>query len=117
MDPKEAQSALKKLRTELGQVDGTSKIKSKLNKSRKAFKGNTPDREKALGEMEKAIDLYLAEVSWRKRAFAELTAPLLAVDEAIRLTIGLRQQAQMTEEQALYAASCNADHKDVSLNF
>jgi len=117
MDPKEAQSALKKLRTELGQVDGTSKIKSKLNKSRKAFKGNNPDREKALGEMEKAIDLYLAEVSWRKRAFAELTAPLLAVDEAIRPTIGLRQQAQMTEEQALYAASCNADHKDVSLNF
>lgn len=117
MDPKEAQSALKKFRTELGQVDGTSKIKSKLNKSRKAFKGNNPDREKALGEMEKAIDLYLAEVSWRKRAFAELTTPLLAVDEAIRLTIGLRQQTQMTEEQALYAASCNAGHKDVSLNF
>lgn len=117
MDSKEAQSALKKLRTELGQVDGTSKIKSKLNKSRKAFKGNNPDREKALGEMEKAIDLYLAEVSWRKQAFAELTAPLLAVDEALRPTIGLRQQAQMTEEQALYAASCNADHKDVSLNF
>ena len=98
-------------------MDGTSKIKSKLNKSRKAFKGNNPDREKALGEMEKAIDLYLAEVSWRKQAFAELTAPLLAVDEALRPTIGLRQQAQMTEEQALYAASCNADHKDVSLNF
>ena len=67
--------------------------------------------------MEHAVDLYLAEVSWRKRAFSQLTEPLHGVDEALRYTIGLRQQAQMTEEQALHAASCGADHKDVSLNF
>ena len=117
LEPDEAQSQIKKLRSALGQVDGTSKIKSKLNKSRKALKGNNPDLEKALAEMEKAIDLYLAEVSWRKRASTELTEPLHKMDEALRPTIGLRQQARMTEEQALRAASCRADHKDVSLNF
>ena len=117
LEPDEAQSQIKKLRSVLGQVDGTSKIKSKLNKSRKAFKGNNPDREKGLAEMGKAIDLYLAEVSWRKQAFSELTESLYRIDEALSPTIGLRQQAQMTEEQALYAASCRAGHKDVSLNF
>ena len=58
LEPDEAQSQIKKLRSALGQVDGTSKIKSKLNKSRKALKGNNPDLEKALAEMEKVRDAW-----------------------------------------------------------
>jgi hypothetical protein len=35
----------------------------------------------------------------------------------IRTNIGLRQLSRFPREQALYVASCNASHRDVSLSF
>ena len=73
--------------------------------------------EKALSEMGNAIALFRVEVEWREKAFADLTIPLQEIDALVSKTIGLRQQAKLTKEQALFVASCTADHKDVSLNF
>jgi hypothetical protein len=73
--------------------------------------------EKALSEMEKAIALFRVEVEWRGKAFADLAGPLEEINALVSKTIGLRQQARLTKEQALFVASCTADHKDVSLNF
>jgi tripartite ATP-independent transporter DctM subunit len=113
----DASDALKDLGNLVGEVSGTSKIKSGINKARRAVKGGDPDINEALAQMEKAIDLYFAEVAWREKAFAEMAKPLEEIDALISKTIGLRQQAKMTREQALFVASCNSHHKDVSLNF
>jgi hypothetical protein len=113
----DASDALKDLGNLIGELSGTSKIKSAINKARKAVRGDNPDPKEALAEMEKAIDLYLAELSWREKAFDEMAKPLQEIDAVISETIGLRQQAKMTREQALFVASCNSHHKDVSLNF
>ena len=73
--------------------------------------------EKALSEMVKAIALFRVEVDWRQKAFTDLVSPLEEIDVLVSKTIGLRQQTKLTKEQALFVASCTADHKDVSLNF
>ena len=117
LSPDIAMQQLKNLRSALGSVNGTSKIKSRVNKSRKALRGDNPNMEKALSEMGKAIALFRVEVEWREKAFADLTIPLQEIDALVSKTIGLRQQAKLTKEQALFVASCTADHKDVSLNF
>ncbi|MCP4951798.1 MAG: hypothetical protein GY922_08160, partial [Proteobacteria bacterium] len=117
LTPDIAMQQLKDLRSALGRVDGTSKIKSRVNKSRKALRGENPSVEKALSEMGKAIALFRVEVEWRDKAFADLAGPLEEINALVSKTIGLRQQARLTKEQALFVASCTADHKDVSLNF
>ena len=38
-------------------------------------------------------------------------------NEIIKNNIGLRLQSKLTKEQAKMVAACNADHKDISLNF
>ena len=35
----------------------------------------------------------------------------------IKDNIGLRRQSRLTIEQAKWVASCNAQHRDISLNF
>jgi hypothetical protein len=117
LTPEIAMQQLKDLRSALGRVNGTSKIKSRVNKSRKALRGDNPNMEKALSEMGKAVALFRVEVEWREKAFADLASPLEEIDVLVSKTIGLRQQAKLTKEQALFVASCTAHHKDVSLNF
>jgi hypothetical protein len=117
LTPEIAMQQLKDLRSALGRVNGTSKIKSRVNKSRKALRGDNPNMEKALSEMGKAVALFRVEVEWREKALADLASPLEEIDILVSKTIGLRQQAKLTKEQALFVASCTAHHKDVSLNF
>jgi hypothetical protein len=38
-------------------------------------------------------------------------------NQIIKNNIGLRLQSKLTKEQAKFVAACNADHKDISLNF
>ena len=50
----------------------------------------------------------------RKSALSDGVHTYLA---AISDTVGARQQPQLSREQALYIAGCNAKHRDISLNF
>ena len=112
-----ARDTIKATAAEVGRVAGASPIRSKLSRARRALKGNSPDREKAAGELAKALELFAADVAWRVRAKLELALGLAEYDAAIHDTIGVRQQERLTEEQAEEVAVCQSFHRDISLDF
>jgi myosin heavy subunit len=115
--PADAVDPLKQLAAKFSDVNGAGDIKSAITKARRAVKSKTPDKEKALGELDKAIALYKEQLQWRAKAEAEITPKLEAYTASLRSTLGLREQKKFTREQALFVASCVSDHRDVSLNF
>lgn len=101
-----------------GDIAGPGDVKKGLAKVRRALKSKTPDKEKAFKELDKAISAYDEEVDWRSQAAsADLLPKVAAYEEAIRSTIGIRQQQNMPRELGTFIASCNSGHRDVSLNF
>lgn len=100
-----------------GDVEGASTIKSEISKARKAVKAKKPSKEKAIAALEKAQAEYDDQMQWREVAATTLAAPIAEYEESIRTTIGVRQQSRLTKKQALYVAACDADHRDISLNF
>ena len=67
--------------------------------------------------MAKALDTFERELAWRQRAQREVGAGLRAYEQAIRDSIGLRQQRALPRNRALDVANCSAAHRDVSLYF
>jgi tripartite ATP-independent transporter DctM subunit len=112
----EAMAKIKLVERRLGNVSGTSAIKSNIYKARRTFKKN-PDREKASQLLEQALVLFAEEVTWRQRAAVELLPGLNQYEGALRSNVGARMQEKLSEEQAKYIASCLAVHKDISLAF
>ncbi len=113
-------AAIERIKAEasrVGKVAGARDIKRLLSKARRAIKGNNPDPEEAAAFLARAIAAFEADLAWRQRAEAGLSAGLAAYDAAIRDTIGLRGQRKLPTEQALYVASCSAGHRDISLSF
>jgi len=92
-------------------------IRGLLSDARREIDARTPNPERALEFIEEAQALYEQELAWRSRAAEELLPELDRYDMAIRDTIGLRKQPKLPREQALFIASCNAEHRDISLNF
>ncbi|HHB81011.1 MAG TPA: TRAP transporter large permease subunit, partial [Aliiroseovarius sp.] len=116
-DPAEAMAAIKALEGKFGDIEGARDVKSPLGKARRAMKGNEPDREKAMAQYEKARAAYEAQLAWRRAAEGQVRQGVEAYLDGIRPTIGIRNQARFTREQALWMAGCEAHHRDVSLNF
>ena len=81
------------------------------------MRGDQPDREKASGELTKALELFATEATWRKRAATELAPALSAYNDAIKGTIGVRLQKRLTTDQATTVAACLSHHRDISLSF
>ena len=98
-------------------MEGASKVKSGMSKVRRALKKKKPDLEKALKEFDKAEKLYTEQLQWRGQAKGTFTEGVLAYQDALRETIGMRQQPRMTRDQGLSIASCQSGHRDISLNF
>ncbi len=92
-------------------------IRSLLSDARRKIDARTPDVDEALENIAEAQAILTAEVAWRSRAEDDLLPGLRTYDEGIRDTIGLRQQPRLPREQALFVASCSAEHRDISLNF
>lgn len=109
--------ALKSARKQFGDVEGADKIKSAVSKARKALKAKKPNVEKALDALSSADQEYTNQIQWRSAANAALSTQIAEYEETIRSTIGIRQQSQLNRKQALYVAACDADHRDISLNF
>ena len=65
----------------------------------------------------KAIKLYSEQVGWRTDAAESILPKLITYEDLMIETIGIRDQAKLTKEQALFVAKCQANHRDVSLNF
>ncbi|MCP5036274.1 MAG: TRAP transporter large permease subunit [Rhodobacteraceae bacterium] len=113
----EALALVEALEKQFRNVEGAGDVKKWLGKARRALKGNSPDREKALDEYEKAVAAYEEQAAWRGPAAAELSSGLNAYLDTLRGTLGLRMQQRFNRDQALYMARCNADHRDISLHF
>jgi len=117
-EPQDMVPVLQTLERSFGDIAGPSDVKKSLSKVRRALKAKTPDKEKALKELAKAISAYEEEVDWRSEAASQDLLPKVqAYQEAIRGTIGLRQQQNMPRDVGLFIAGCNSGHRDVSLNF
>ncbi|RLB92285.1 MAG: C4-dicarboxylate ABC transporter permease [Deltaproteobacteria bacterium] len=114
---KVAMDRIKESERALGKVAGTSAIKSKLYKARRAVKGKKPNPEEAVLLLKEGLKLYAAEVDWRRRAAAEVAPALLAYDNAIKDSIGLRLQRRLTSDQVTSVARCQSIHRDYSLQF
>jgi len=63
------------------------------------------------------VNEFVKEITWRKRAAKELLPGLIAYDDKIKNSIGLRQQDRLTSEQAAEIAVCKSFHQDISLSF
>ena len=115
--PEETMALISKTEQALGAVSGTSPIKTKLSRARRALRGNNPDPEKALVELGEGVRIFNSEIEWRRLAAAELAPALASYDEAVKNSIGLRLQRRLTPEQIKAVASCQSVHRDRSLQF
>ncbi len=115
--PEKAVEAISALRAEMNEFAGARTVTSELSKVRKALKSKKPDADKAQKSLDKAIAAFESDLKWRNRARAELAEPLNAYEEQIRGTLGLRSLPKLPEQQAKYVASCQANHRNLSLYF
>ncbi len=115
--PADIHESVNDLSKDFSEVDGARDVSSALSKARRALKSKSPDRDKALAEYDEALEAFEADKVWRLAAEAEVKPALESYLEAIKGTLGARQQPRLSREQALYMASCTAVHQDISLNF
>ena len=115
--PDDATKTIKMVGADLDNLTEMHRVKSRLSKSRKALRGDNPDREKAASLVSQALEQMKTEIKWHQRAASELAAELEAYDQVIASTIGMRMQERLTQEQAESIASCLAVHKDLTLHF
>ena len=113
----DAMAQIKESEQALGAIAGTTPIKTKLSRARRALRGKNPDPEKALQELQEGLQIYGTEIDWRRQAAVELAPALATYDEAIKNTIGLRLQRRIPPEQVKSVASCESVHRDRSLQF
>ena len=116
-EPDGAMKQIKLIEKELGNIEGSSSIKSIISKARRALKGKNPNREKANKFWKEALTIFDKEMQWRQKALSELIQPLDAYDTLIKDSIGLRSQKKLGLEQAKSIAVCKSSHQDISLNF
>ena len=88
-----------------------------MKKVSKGLRIKKLDISKAEKDYAEALKAFEEEKVWRAKAEAELKEGVQSYLNAIKGTIGARQQEKLTRDQALYIASCNAVHRDISLNF
>jgi hypothetical protein len=115
--PEEGLEAIKALEFKIDELTETHRIKSKLSRAKRALRGATPDKEKALAEAMLAAEIMQREIEWHQRASEELATDLEEYDQSIAGTIGMRMQERLDSDQAESIATCLAVHKDISLHF
>ena len=112
-----AMEIIKQRESEFGEVEGVSHIKSLLSKSRRALKGDSPDKDKAMQFYNDAQDALEEEVDWRTLAAENLLPGLNTYNNKIYDNIGLRQQKRLPKRIATEVASCLSQHKNISVHF
>ena len=113
----EALAAIAPLEATLDDVPGADDVASGLSGARRALDDEEPEPDEALEELDEALEAREEELEWRRAVDARTSETLIALGARLRETLGIRSQQRMSREQALYVASCNAGHRDVSLNF
>ena len=114
--PGQVMAAIATIVLELSAV-GALKAKLQLSKARRALKPRKLDRAKAMKEFAKALKLYTAEEAWRRQMAENIGSGLNGYDVTIKGSIGLRQQARLTDDQTEEVVSCLSHHRNISLSF
>jgi tripartite ATP-independent transporter DctM subunit len=114
---KQAIEAVKSQSRQLSDFTNISSVQSNLSKARRILKKDASDIEKSVERVNLAIKQIKSEIEWRQRAATELMPELAIYNDAIRMTIGMRLQERLTNDQATSIASCRAVHRDISLHF
>ena len=120
---KEIVKKIKEVESLLSKIKGSTSIKSKVTKARRAFKKAKNEqtlieaKDKAMAYYRDAIEAHEKDSQWRNKASGELKAHLAAYDVSLRTTIGLRLQKRLTDDQAKGVASCLSHHRNISLGF
>lgn len=116
-DPEAAEAIVDEVGSLFNQVPGGRDVASALSKAERVLRPNRLDLEVANEEIDNAIAAFEAQLVWRKGAGAALKPELEAYMAGISETVGSRQQPKLSRDQALFLASCNAVHRDLSLQF
>ena len=101
----------------VGQVKGTSEFKSKLSKAIRELKKKNVKVEKVNKNLDAALKEITTLNDWVSVSKGPLKLKLDAYLDDIRGSIGIRAQDRLNKDLALYLARCNANHRDLSLNF
>ena len=115
--PDYAMKRIKEIESSLGSIKGTSTIKSKISKARRALKGKKRSSEKALKQWQLGMSFYYKEIEWRQQAVKELAQPLDNYEILLKDSIGLRLQKKLSIEHGKSVSACKSSHKDISLYF
>ncbi|HED14616.1 MAG TPA: TRAP transporter large permease subunit [Gammaproteobacteria bacterium] len=117
MPADQAMEQIKGVEKSLYKVAGTSRIKRKFSKARRALKGKKANPAKAVKLLAQGRKLYADEVAWRKVAGRDLRSVFANYDQALQGSIGLRLQKRLAMDQAKEIALCQSVQRDISLNF
>ena len=101
----------------VSQVKGTSDFKSKLSKAIRELKKKNVKEEKVNKNLEAGLKEITDLDDWVRVSKAPLELSLKTFLDKTRGSLGIRAQEKFNEDLALYLARCNANHRDLSLNF
>ena len=101
----------------VGQVRGTSEFKSKLSKAIRELKKKNVKEEKVNKNLDAALEEITELQNWVSIAKAPLEVSLKTYLDKTKGSLGIRAQERFNKDLALYLARCNANHRDLSLNF
>ena len=101
----------------VGQVKGTSEFKSKLSKAIRELKKKNVKEEKVNKNLDAALIVITDLNDWVTASKEPLEESLNTFLEKTKGSLGIRAQDRFNKDLALYLARCNANHRDLSLNF
>ena len=113
----DALSEIDNIFEKISEISGVEEIANKLDDLYSALDAEEFNKEEIKNISNDTFDLVDQELIWRKAAAIDLLPKLKKYNQIIKNNIGLRLQSKLTKEQAKFVAACNADHKDISLNF
>ena len=113
----DALSEIDNIFEKISEISGVEEIANKLDDLYSALDAEEFNKEEINNISNDTFDLVDQELIWRKAAAIDLLPKLKKYNQIIKNNIGLRLQSKLTKEQAKFVAACNADHKDISLNF
>ena len=110
-------SIIDNLFEKLGDISGSEEFANRLDDLYSLLDSEEKESSKIKDTISEILILFNSEVNWRKDASKNLMPELEKYNLVIKDNIGLRRQSRLTIEQAKMVASCNAQHRDISLNF
>jgi len=110
-------SIIDNLFEKLGEISGTEEFANRLDDLYSLIDSEEKEMSKITDAISEVTLLFNKEVGWRKDSNKNLMPELEKYNLLIKDNIGLRLQSRLTKEQAKMVASCNAVHRDISLNF